>query len=460
MRFTDIRDHELPTGHLTIWVASEETQHRAQQGPVDPRRPSHNQQGHIARAMARRVDPDLRGIVPDPTGDAGKAAPTGWLGLRFDVPPTSAHGLRRSFETWVRRHETLRSGFRPSEESPDGAGFERFTVPPEDIAIEPLDLGYYGDPTALADRLDDLFNESTDAICWPAYVFATIWTPKATTVLMAFDHLNVDGYSILLMAAELREVVDADREGRPLALPPVPSYLDFVEDERDDAALASVTHDAVDQWRSFLGERRDMPSFPLADGLAPGSQVPQGSCCIPILDEAEALAFGTWCRASGISAGTGFLGALTLAFTRLAREAGVVDPAAPELDRFRVLVSTHTRHDARWAEALGWFTAVAPFDVSVPTGHELGDILPTLNAAWADAKRGAALPLSRIGELLGRTLEPRFLVSYLDARHARGANLWPYWRAHAFIGDVGPTDQVYAWINRMPNETYLTWRYP
>ncbi|HEY4377842.1 MAG TPA: hypothetical protein VGM93_11825, partial [Acidimicrobiales bacterium] len=121
---------------------------------------------------------------------------------------------------------------------------------------------------------------------------------------------------------------------------------------------------------------------------------------------------------------------------------------------------THTRHDARWAEALGWFTAVAPFDVSVPTGHELGDILPTMNAAWADAKRGAALPLSRIGELLGRTLEPRFLVSYLDARHARGANLWPYWRAHAFIGDVGPTDQVYAWINRMPNETYLTWRYP
>ena len=28
------------------------------------------------------------------------------------------------------------------------------------------------------------------------------------------------------------------------------------------------------------------------------------------------------------------------------------------------------------------------------------------------------------------------------------------------LGDVGPTDEVYVWINRMPTETYLTWRFP
>lgn len=462
MRFTDIRDHELPTGRLTVWVASAETLRRAESAEADPRRPSYNQHGHIAHAMARRVDPDLRDIVPEPTGEAGKAAPTGWLGVRFDVPPIGAHGLRRAFEAWVRRHETLRSGFRAT--STVTGAFERFTVPPADVALEEVDLGVYTDPAAMADRLDDYFNSSTDAVCWPAYAFATIWSAKSTTVILAFDHLNVDGYSILLTVAEVRELVDADREGRPSLLPEVPSYLDFVQDELEAAEAATAEHEAVDQWRTFLRNGPTMPRFPLPDGLAPGSQVPQEAICTTIISEHEAKIFGAWCRSLGISAGTGFLAAMALAFTRLGTEAGVddvvVDPSRPDLVGFRALVSTHTRHEACWSDVMGWFTAIAPFEVALPAGRDLPEVLPIVAEAWDDAKRGTALPLTRIGELLDVNLEHRFVMSYLDARHASGADRWAAWNSQAFIGDVGPTDQVYVWINRVPTETYLTWRYP
>lgn len=455
MRFTDIRDHELPTGRLTMWVPSDETMRRSETAATDSRRPSDNQHGHIAHAMARRVDPDLITIVSDPTGEGGRAAATGWLGICFDVAPTSTHGLRRSLETWMRRHETLRSGFRPASSVDGPDSFERFTLPAADVHLEAVELGRYDEPGALAERLDDLFNASTDAICWPAFAFAAIWSANATTVVLAFDHLNVDGYSILLMAAELREMVDADREGRPPHLPAVPSYLDFVEDELDVASTATGNHDAVQRWRQFLGEEHQTPSFPLPDGLAPGSQVPQTATCTTILTESEAATFGAWCRASGISTTAGFLGVLALAFRRL-------DPTTRGSDEhpFRALVSTHTRHDPRWAEALGWFTAVAPFAVTIRGDSVLIDVLDDVDAAWSDAKVGARLPMARVGSLLGRPIEPRFVVSYLDARHVRGAARWADWNAGALIGDVGPTDQVYLWINRMPTETYLTWRFP
>jgi len=457
LRFTDIRDDLLPTGQLTIWVPTDETAARAAHAPTDPRRTSHNQEGHIARALARHLDPELQAAVTDPTAAAGRAAPTGWLAVRFDVPPTNEHGLRRAFERWIDRHETLRSGFRQDPAQPGGMAIERFTLPPDWVKLESVELGHHTDPAELADHLEDLFNASTDAVSWPAYVFAAISSAGSTSVILAFNHLNVDGYSMLLMAREVRELVDADREGRPANLPPIASYLDFVEAEREMASQAIASHDAVDQWNTFLGADGTVPVFPLPDGLPPGSQIPQSSCCLPILTEAEAAVFSRWCRQHGVSAGAGFLGAFTLAVNR--RRETLADNAE-ETERFRVLVSTHTRHEAHWAESLGWFTAVAPFDVTLPSGLDLDEVLPTVDDAWARAKRGAALPLARIGELLGQPVEPRFVISYLDARHARGGDRWEAWNSHAYFGDVGPSDEVYAWINRLPTETYLTWRFP
>jgi hypothetical protein len=462
MRFTDIRHDALPTGRLTIWVPTEATLARADLAPRDTRRTSHNQEGHITRALARRVDPDLVGTVPDVTGAAGKSAPTGWLAVRFDVAPCSQHTLRRAFEQWIERHETLRSGFRAEGAAAEGVTIERFTLPSGSVALEAVDLGEHADSDALGERLEDLFNSMTDPVSWPAYAFSAISTPKSTSVILAFNHLNVDGYSILLMAQEVRELVDADREHRPHDLPAVPSYIDFVEAERDRAGQAMASHDAVNQWREFLGADRDVPTFPLPDGLAPGSQIPQGSGCLPILAEDEAAAYGRWCRARGVSAGAGFLGAYTLACVRRAAVAAGEDGGAgpSEQDRLRVLVSTHTRNEPHWALALGWFTAVAPFDVTLPPGADLESALPSVDEAWTRAKRGAALPLDRISELIGHPVAPRFVVSYLDARHTPGGRSWKGWRAQAYFGDVGPTDEVYAWINRMPTETYLTWRYP
>lgn len=456
MRFSDIRDLNLPLGRLSAWVASEATLAHAAARTADPRGPSHNQHGHISDALARRVDPELLDLElgVELSGDPGKAPATGWLGVSFEVPSVDGACLGRAFEAWTSRHETLRSGFRPTGVGVADVEFERMTLGPDEVRLDEVDLGEFTDVTALADELDDLFNRSTDAISWPAYVFAAIWSPEAITVIMAFDHVNIDGYSIILSVGEIRELVDADREQRPSELVSVPSYLDFVQDELAVASAATTSHEAVDTWRQFLGDRGTLPRFPLPDGLPPGSQVPQEARCIPIITETQAAAFGAVCRANGVSAGTGFLAAMSLAFTRRSREAG------SDLVGFRSLVSTHTRHAAHWAEAIGWFTAIAPFAVEYPAELDLIDILPLVGESWAAGKRGAGLPMSRISDLLDVPLQPRFVVSYLDARFNRSSARWQDWNAHALIGDVGPTDEVYAWINRMPTETYLTWRFP
>lgn len=464
MRFGDIRDFDLPLGRLSVWTASDATLAHAAARAADPRGPSHNQHGHISHALTRRVDPELFDLLVDPICDSGKAAPTGWLGVSFEVPPVSGHCLRRAFEAWMCRHETLRSGFRPLGAGGNEAEFERFTLQPDEVRLNEVDLGTFIDREVLADSLDDLFNRCTDAVSWPSFAFAAISSPRSTTVVMAFDHVNVDGYSILLAAGEIRELVDADHEGRPSQLTAVPSYLDFVQTELAVASEASPSHEAVETWRRFLGDHGTLPRFPLPDGLPSGSQVPQEARCIPILTDTQGAAFGAWCRANGASAATGFLAALSLAFTRLGRGTDAdqtpAGPAEPDVVSFRSLVSTHTRHEPHWAEALGWFTAIAPFAVEFGADQELIDLLPLAVDAWSTAKRGAGLPMSRISDLLEVPLQPRFVVSYLDTRHARFADRWQTWKAHAFLGDVGPTDEVYVWINRMPTETYLTWRFP
>ncbi len=456
MRFSDIRDLDLPLGRLSTWVASDATLARAAARAADPRGPSHNQHGHISDALARRVDPELLDLDlgMELGGGSGKAPATGWIGVSFEVPTVEGPCLGRAFEAWTSRHETLRSGFRPTGVGVTDAEFERMTLGPDEVRFDEVDLGAFTDAGTLAGELDDLFNRSTDAVSWPAYAFAAIRSHTGTTVIMAFDHVNIDGYSILLSVGEIRELVDAEREGRPSQLTPVPSYLDFVQDELALASGASDSHAAVETWREFLGDSGTLPSFPLPDGLPPGSQVPQEARCIPILTEDQAAAFGAWCRTNGSSAATGFLAAMALAFTRRGRESG------SDLVGFRSLVSTHTRHAAHWAEVVGWFTAIAPFAVNYPADLELIDVLPLAGESWAAGKRGAGLPMSCISDLLDVPLQPRFVVSYLDARFTRSADRWQACKAHALIGDVGPTDEVYAWINRMPTETYLTWRFP
>ncbi|MBS1847804.1 MAG: hypothetical protein JST73_05955 [Actinobacteria bacterium] len=461
MRFVDLHDVSLPLGCLTVWQATDSTQWAAAEQPTDPRGPSRNQQGHIVNALTRRVDPDLVDQVADPSGEPPKAAPTGWLGVSFDVPHLDGYDIRRAFETWIARHETLRSGFRPVGFGAD-ATFERFTLEAGDVRLEPVDHGTFTDVHVLADALDDIFNRATDAIRWPSYALCSIRSTRSTTLILAFDHINIDGYSILLAVSEIRELLEAAHEGRPDELRPVPSYVDFAQDELALANTATITHEAIDVWRTFLGPTPTLPVFPLADGLAPGSQVPQRTACIPILTEGEADAFGTWCRANAASSATGFIGALTLAFGRKARASGSGGPDidGPEPTDFRALVSTHTRHAACWAEALGWFTAIAPLAVTFDPDREFADVLPVIADGWATAKRGAALPMARVAELLELSLQPRFVVSYLDTRHARSARRWQNWNARAYLGDVGPTDEVYVWINRVPGETYLTWRFP
>lgn len=461
MRFSDVRDLALPLGRLSAWVASEATLARAAAQTADPRGPSHNQHGHISDALARRVDPELLDLGMESMGASGKAPATGWLGVAFEVPTADGGCLQRAFEGWVSRHETLRSGFRPTGVGITDVEFERMTLGPDEVRFDEVDLGVH---------------RCHHACGHVGRSLQQIHRCRQLAGLRLRGHQVIEGHhgGDGVRSRQHRRVLDPPfgqrnprthrrrSRGAAAQLAPVPSYLDFVQDELALASEASASHVAVDTWREFIGDRGTLPRFPLPDGLPPGSQVPQEARCIPIITEVQASAFGAWCRANGASAATGFLATMSLAFTRraqqIAAERGI--ETAPDVVGFRSLVSTHTRHSPHWAESIGWFTAIAPFAVEYPADRELIDVLALANESWTTAKQGAGLPMPRISDLLDAPLQPRFVLSYLDARFNRSADRWDDWKAHALIGDVGPTDEVYAWINRMPTETYLTWRFP
>ncbi|WP_329065109.1 condensation domain-containing protein [Streptomyces sp. NBC_01429] len=430
----------------------------------DARPASYAQEAHLVGALAgagtgNGTDP---GTDPGTDGrrDGGRRGSPSWLGTAFELPGELDEGaLETALLGWIDRHEALRSRLVATAD----ARFERVTLAPGAVAIRRGTTGEFSTGGQLARQLEELFDAETDPLDWPSCVFATVRHADSTTLHLAFDHLNVDGYSILLVAHEIRELYTAAVTGTPAGLGQVGSYLDFAGQERERTALVHSEHESVVRWRDFVTANGGaLPAFPLPVGDETDAAHETGPAhrthphpdqlggCVWLLDSDRARSFQTACRADGGNFLSGLLASLA-----------VVGHESTGHEEFRALTPFHTRgQEAAWTGSLGWYVGLAPIRFAVRGTDAFAEVMRNAVAALDGAGAVAAVPFPRIAELLGTPLEPRFVVSYMDMRRTPGARRWGEWKAAALRSRRSHPDEVYLWINRSYEGVYVSYRHP
>ncbi|MCM1975924.1 condensation domain-containing protein [Streptomyces sp. G1] len=435
MRITDIQRCEVRPGRLVEWTLSPATVARAALLPEDTRPPAYIQESHIRTARTVR--------------EGGLFVPT-WLGAAFDVPgPVDLDALQSALREWTVRHETLRSGFRE-----DGDALRRFTLDPGEVELHREVVGDFTDRAELVRHLQNRFDVAADALSWPNLIYTAVVRADGASVYMAFDHTNVDAYSIHRIPAEIHELYAAAVAGRALERPPVSSYIDFCEIERADADRIDEGHEIVARWREFI-RRCDgtLPAFPVDLGLTAGGPLPEQKLMgEPLVDAGSAAAFEAYCRPHG-----GSLVGLLAATALIVREIGGQSV-------YRTVVPFHTRVRSRWSESVGWYVGGAPIEVPLDPAPDLPTALRLVRAQLQAARPLARMPLARVLKLLGADFRPTSpdlysIVSYVDARDIPGSGQWAGQAAYGLIR-VSYGDQVCVWVNRVPEGLWFACRYP
>ncbi|MER7838804.1 condensation domain-containing protein [Streptomyces sp. NPDC096040] len=433
MRISDIQRCEVRPGRLVEWTFSPAAIAAATALPPDPRPPAYIQESHIRTARAVR--------------EGGLFVPT-WLGTAFDLPGRAdLDALEEALRGWTLRHETLRSGFRWA-----GDDMHRFTLDENDVALHREVVGDFADAEVLSRYLQDRFDVAADALGWPNLIYAAVVRDDSTSVYMAFDHTNVDAYSLQALPAEIHGLYTAGVTGRPVTGRPVGSYVDFCRHERANADGIDDTHAIVARWREFIG-RCDgkLPEFPVDLGLQPGGALPaQKLICEPLVDADTAAAFEAHCRPYGGSL-VGVLAATSLIVHEIGGE-----PV------YRTVVPFHTRLKSEWSDSVGWYVGGAP--IEVPAARDFEGALAAVRAELRANRSLARIPLARVLRLLGADFRPTSpdmysIVSYVDARVAPGSAGWTETKTYGLIR-VSYGDQVCAWVSRLHEGLWFACRYP
>ncbi|MFK4149930.1 condensation domain-containing protein [Streptomyces sp. NPDC004065] len=435
MRMTDIQRCEVRPGRLIEWTLDPAAVTAAAGLPDDARPPAYIQESHIRTARSVR--------------EGGLFVPT-WLGAAFDLPGrVDLDALTHALRGWMLRHETLRSGFRWA-----GDEMRRFTLEPADVSLRRETVGDFADADVLVRYLQDRFDVTADALRWPNFLFTAVVREDGASVYMAFDHSNVDAYSIQRIPAEIHELYALGAERGGAGARPVSSYVDFCSTERATADEIDGGDAIVERWREFV-RRCDgrLPEFPLDLGLEPGGALPRQKLTQEMLVGApEAAAFEAYCRPYGGSL-VGILAATSL----IVHEVG----GHPV---YRTVVPFHTRRKSQWLDSVGWYVGGAP--IEVPTAHapDFPALLRMVSTALHAGRPLSRIPIARVLRLLGTDFRPTSpdlysIVSYVDARDIPGSERWTDLKAYGLLR-VSYGDQVCAWITRLHEGLQFASRYP
>lgn len=430
VRITDIQRCEVRPGRLVEWTLSPATVETARTLPDDSRPPAYIQESHIRTARSVRED--------------GLFVPT-WLGTAFDLPfRADLDTLQEALRAWTLRHETLRSGFRWA-----GDELRRFTLAPGSVALHREVVGDFTDADALVRHLRHRFDAVADALRWPNLIYAAVVRADSTSVYLAFDHSNVDAYSLQALPAEIHGLYTAGADSAPR---PAASYVDFCEMERADADRLDDGHDIVARWREFIRRcEGTLPRFPVDLGLRPGDPLPpQKMLCEPLVDAATAAAFEAYCRPYGGSL-VGLLAATSLIVGEIGGQSV-----------YRTVVPFHTRMKSRWSESVGWYVGGAPLEV--PVAADLPAALRSVRAGLQTARPLARIPLARVLQLLGTDFRPTSpdlysIVSYVDTRGVPGSERWAELKTYGLLR-VSYGDQLCAWVQRLHEGLWFASRFP
>lgn len=442
MDFLQILDAPIQPGGLVEWIP-------AVPGGLgswsrDVRETSHNHEEHLRSAFEYRALTHREG---------GRES---WLGLAIEFDePMSVPSVRSALVAYINRHEVLRTHVVLKADRDARYRTERYTTEPDTVRVKMARIGWYTETPLLLEQIAGSFDRATAPLHWPAYRFATVARPDSFTLFFAADHSLVDGYSLVNAHHELSELYRAAREGRPPALEPTGSYLDFSDAQRRAADVADPEHRAVRTWAEFVarfGGR--LPPNPL---LTPGRAGPAEEGTGPVqlartrllLDDAGATRFEAFCAASGASPVGGILGAMAVAF----RETSGADD-------FAVIMPRHTRTDRSWLHSLGWFVGLAPLVIDVSDDPTPAEASRRSTAELSASRHGSELPFLRVADLIGVTGSPHTVVSYMDTRGAPRAQAADDGAARVLRSHSYADDEVYVWVNRTPGGLRMHARYP
>jgi hypothetical protein len=422
-------------GRVTEWTVSPETAAAAHTAPADATPLSYNQQLHLASYLALTS-----------AGQPGNP----WIGVVFELPgEADLDALGRAFTAFVQRHDSLRTGFRPT-----ATGIDRFTVRAEAVDLQATPVGDFDCEVELFAYLTERLSKGTNPFDWPPYVFGVITRESGSTVYAAMDHTVSDGYSLALVVNDVHELYLAELESRPAELPDTGTFathaaLEIVKGETmtaDDAVIA--------RWREFIADCNGTgPRFALDLGVETGTTYDQDVMTVRVLDADDTEAFDTVCRENGGGLFPGLLASMAI----VARELTGVE-------EFRTVTPLHTRFKPEWRHSMGWYITCAPLAFTITDAETFTDVLANAHTSLRGTLGNAKFPASKVVSLLGDDFTPTrrdmfSMVSYIDYRKVPGAE------RHAdskplTLGETLQADDAHVWTSRLADGLYLTIRYP
>jgi mycolipenoyl-CoA---2-(long-chain-fatty acyl)-trehalose mycolipenoyltransferase / long-chain-acyl-CoA---trehalose acyltransferase len=405
MRLTSVTRLTLPEGTLSSFVV------RAA-GPGGRRLPiSFDQRRHVAEG----------------------ARPGSWMAVAFRLPRTvDRDTLGEAWMSVIERHGTFRTAF---DDGPDGPVLRE---------IDPVAEGWstHRVPGSSWDAVRRLF----DAVCppyeQPSYRLSLLEPhgdeDDRPIVVIGADHAHVDMLSWHVVVRDLLAATTAIFVGDAPDETPVASFAEHT------AALDRMppTPDHVRRrWDEILAaEGGRMPTFPLplGDVGRPRTAVVEVR---DILDGAGLARFDAAAQAAGVRA-------IALAVSIMTEVTSTLADAP-----LRAVLPVHSRHEARWHDAVGWFITNAVLESSESDP-----------AACARAvKEAVALgsyPLGPIFEPYGGMPQGpgMFALSWLDARRLpvpapAGLDL-------QHVSASIDVDGVMAWFTATDDGLQVRCRYP
>ncbi|MBD0861259.1 acyltransferase [Gordonia sp. zg691] len=434
MKFGLIDDWNPRPGHLTSWVASLASVTTADQAPVHPAPPSHQQEEYLRVAWRNE--------------SAGFRFARLCL-MAFDVAaPLDVAAMTTAVNEFVRRHDSFRSWFSMED---DGT-VRRHLVAPEVVELIPVQHGER-DAHALRKHVQD---ETSGPFHWDCFTFGAIEWEGGFTLYAAADHLNTDGISQAITCVDLLTLYMNAAFGTTAELAPVGSYLDYCTRERTISRQLTRESPHVKRWIDLVqanGGR--LPSFPLP--LDTGAETYTRSAIVnaTVFDEAAALRFENVCRELGANVISGIMAVAGLLFAEFTGET-----------EYFGMTPKSTRSGAAEMNSVGWFTSLIPVPLTIDGGTTFRSLAPHAARSYEAGKELTDISFHRVLELVGTsdavTVSPGWavpMVSYVDVRKLPGVEIFEAGNGCLF-GNRGSSEEVYMWVNRFPDNTSITLLYP
>ncbi|MET1133965.1 MAG: condensation domain-containing protein [Aeromicrobium sp.] len=420
----------VPAGDIHLWVPRSSTLRAFATAPPDPRPVTPDQQ--------RRLD---IASLPRPVDDEVNP----WIGLRATLHDADFVSLAGTLRRFCARHESLRCMFVRR----DDGSYERRIIDAALIGFQPRHVGHFADPGEAFDAVMAELDDRTGPLSWPAATVVTVTDAKgAITVFAAFDHVTFDGYSAYLTMGELKHHLEAELNHAPLPAP-VGSYVDFAVEQRAIQDAITIDSPALEPWRRAADATGNLPGLPRATGVRRGDELQHRLRYPTFAGPRLSEAFNAWSEHQGVP--------LALAYTAVLLRAMV---AEEDDDRLTVLMSTHNRYRPEWHEAIGWFSGIVPLTVDLGRDLPLLEVVRRCAEAWQFAKSADTVPLPLANHLLGTSMRPATVISFMESRHCPGRDDWADMDSTVFLGEVEPSDEMHIYINQMPYGTELAHRAP